>query len=149
MTGDFEISREYWFSAAHRIEGHPKCGRLHGHNYKVVVVLGADRLADGMVLDYGILDSIVKPIIETLDHRYLVSDSNLMNRDLYALISLQDGRQDGVRLPIEFSTAECLAKYLFHEILGKFVKGFTVSYIEIWETPKSVARYYGETANVA
>ncbi|HLE81832.1 MAG TPA: 6-carboxytetrahydropterin synthase, partial [Dehalococcoidia bacterium] len=36
------ITKTYWFSAAHMLVGHPKCGRMHGHNYRVDVTVAAD-----------------------------------------------------------------------------------------------------------
>jgi 6-pyruvoyltetrahydropterin/6-carboxytetrahydropterin synthase len=38
-SNEFDIVRVYRreFSAAHIISGHPKCGRMHGHNYVLLV----------------------------------------------------------------------------------------------------------------
>lgn len=140
------ISRDYSFSAAHRIEGHPKCGRLHGHNYKVRVTLSGYPSKNGMILDYGDLDKVVKPIIEALDHRYLVSDSNERSVDEYGAIAIRIG--DAARLLIEASTAELLAKWLFtfirHDVLAQYhetwYEGFKLE-IEVQETDKSFATY--------
>jgi len=69
------ISRAYTFEAAHRLpfvpEGH-KCGRMHGHSYTVTVaVTGIVHHRSGMVMDFADIDTIVKPLIDTLDHRTL------------------------------------------------------------------------------
>ena len=145
----YSITRTYEFSAAHRIEGHPKCGRLHGHNYKVTVELSSERLdAASMVLDYGDLDKIVKPLIETLDHRYLVSTGNLEADDLYAGIAKYLG--DSTELPIPATTAEQLARMLFGWILiglGGYTRRQDLC-ITVEETPKSTAVYYEEEASV-
>ncbi|MCU7558451.1 6-carboxytetrahydropterin synthase [Macrococcus capreoli] len=71
----YEIEKQFHFSSSHVLnglpEGHP-CGRLHGHNYIAVFVLGADVLNDyGFVVDYRALDSIKRYIDDTLDHRHL------------------------------------------------------------------------------
>ena len=36
---DIDVARLYRreFAAAHIIAGHPKCGRMHGHNYQLLV----------------------------------------------------------------------------------------------------------------
>ena len=70
----YTITKEFSFEAAHRLEGHPKCGRLHGHSYRVIFELQAEDLNenDRMVLDYADLDPIKQFIDNTLDHRYLV-----------------------------------------------------------------------------
>lgn len=136
------ISREYWFSAAHRIEGHPKCGRLHGHNYKVVVFVTGHPDERGMVIDYGDLDVVVKPIIDALDHRYIVSDQNIAAGDLYADEAIK--RDDAVIPHIAASTAEILA-YMFsqkiHDELAAVLGHSVVVGVEVHETPKSTAFY--------
>lgn len=112
----YAITRKYSFSAAHRIEGHPKCGRLHGHNYEVTVEVRSKSLpSDGMLIDYGELDKIVKPLIDQMDHRYIVSASNHRNRDPYETIALDRGEVFPLNMPS--STAENLAEFLHHEIL--------------------------------
>jgi 6-pyruvoyltetrahydropterin/6-carboxytetrahydropterin synthase len=130
------ITRDYWFSAAHRLEGHPKCGRLHGHNYKVVVELTGDIEGGRWIMDFGDLDQIVKPIIASMDHRYLLSDEN-ETEDPYAQIAYE--RRESVYLPIVATTAECIAQYIYQEILLKV--GRHKIAVTVWETPKSSARY--------
>lgn len=71
----YEISKEFHFSAAHRLdglrEGHP-CGRLHGHNYIVRLTLRGDTLDDhGFLLDYNDLKPFGAYIDDNLDHHYL------------------------------------------------------------------------------
>ena len=59
------------FSAAHTIKGHPKCGRMHGHNYKVVVTLSADTLdKNGMIMDFSEVKKVVHMVVDKLDHVY-------------------------------------------------------------------------------
>jgi len=50
----FEVKVVRHFSAAHRVEDYPgNCERLHGHNWKVEVVVGAMELDPlGMVVDF-------------------------------------------------------------------------------------------------
>jgi len=38
-SNSFDVARFYKreFAAAHIIAGHPKCGRMHGHNYMLIV----------------------------------------------------------------------------------------------------------------
>ena len=57
------------FSAAHRIHGHPRCGRLHGHNYRVCVELREEKPMD---IDLDELDEwLRKNVYELMDHHYL------------------------------------------------------------------------------
>lgn len=148
------ISKEFSFSAAHRVQGHPKCGRLHGHNYQIVVHLAHpqgyyNQLAElddmGFVLDYGILKKVVKPVIDVLDHRYMVSLANLSEEDPYMAAAENAGLQDDiVALPIQQTSAECLAEWLKHAIqlsLADFgLDNVAVTEVEVWETQTNCAR---------
>jgi len=66
------------FSASHFLLGHPKCGRLHGHNYKVDVHLEPTEttIKNGMIIDFAQLRIIVNRIIEVWDHKLLVPTTN-------------------------------------------------------------------------
>jgi 6-pyruvoyltetrahydropterin/6-carboxytetrahydropterin synthase len=70
-----EIYREFTFEAAHRLprvpEGH-KCGRLHGHSYRLEVhVQGDVDPGTGWVMDFADIKTAVAPVVAELDHRYL------------------------------------------------------------------------------
>lgn len=78
-----EIFREFTFEAAHRLphvpEGH-KCGRLHGHSYRVAVsVEGTVRDATGWVMDFADIKAAYAPLDEQLDHHYLNEIEGLDN----------------------------------------------------------------------
>ena len=68
------LRREYTFEAAHRLpyvpEGH-KCGRMHGHSYRVVVLVRGPVGAMGWVCDFAQIDAVVRPVIARLDHASL------------------------------------------------------------------------------
>jgi 6-pyruvoyltetrahydropterin/6-carboxytetrahydropterin synthase len=61
------------FAAAHRIEMyHGKCEELHGHNFKVEALFEGEQIArDGMLLDFAILKSSLRTIVNDLDHKYI------------------------------------------------------------------------------
>lgn len=71
----YRIAKEFHFSASHIIEGLPethKCSRLHGHNYRVELVLEADSLDPyGFIVDYHDLKPFKDIIDNELDHRHL------------------------------------------------------------------------------
>jgi 6-pyruvoyltetrahydropterin/6-carboxytetrahydropterin synthase len=79
-----ELFKEFTFEAAHRLpsvpEGH-KCHRLHGHSYRVQVhVEGEVDPSTGMVIDFGDISAVVKPLInDQLDHYYLNDIEGLEN----------------------------------------------------------------------
>jgi 6-pyruvoyltetrahydropterin/6-carboxytetrahydropterin synthase len=134
----WSITRDYWFAAAHRLEGHPKCGRLHGHNYKAVVELTGKELHGRWIMDYGDLDKVVKPVIKNMDHKYLLSEENGMQDDPYMPIVLE--REEGYFIHDVASTAECIARCIYEEIRPQIPSDLDIA-VTIWETPKSSARY--------
>lgn len=70
----FRIEKEFAFSASHQLEGLPdwhQCGRLHGHNYIVVLVLEGELNDHGFVVDYGELAPFKSWIDAEWDHRHI------------------------------------------------------------------------------
>ena len=69
----FELKVTTHFAAAHQLRMvAEKCENMHGHNWKVEVVVAGDRLNPaGVLLDFGELKAHVSGIMKTLDHRYL------------------------------------------------------------------------------
>ena len=67
-----ELFKEFMFEAAHRLphvpEGH-KCGRLHGHSFKVAVYIeGEVDPYTGWIRDFSEIKAIFKPLYEQLDN---------------------------------------------------------------------------------
>jgi 6-pyruvoyltetrahydropterin/6-carboxytetrahydropterin synthase len=115
----YRVSKRFHFSASHVLkglpEGHP-CGRVHGHNYVVEVVLESTALNDvGFVRDYGELKT-VKDFIDTRwDHRHLNDDMRGTN-----------------------PTAENMARRLFETFIHVWPE---LAAIKVSETPKTWAEY--------
>ena len=69
-----QLEVEYTFAAAHRLPRHPgKCRNMHGHNYKLQVVLrGEPDQEQGLVIDFGDVDRIVQErVLSLCDHKTL------------------------------------------------------------------------------
>ncbi|HRO48835.1 MAG TPA: 6-carboxytetrahydropterin synthase QueD [Hyphomicrobium sp.] len=108
------IGASYSFEAAHWLpnvpDGH-KCKRLHGHNYRVDVLIDGSLDPRGFVMDYAELDAVVQPLIDRLDHRCLNDLPGLAN-----------------------PTSEVLALWLRDSIKAA-LPGYA-PVIRIWETPR-------------
>lgn len=79
-----ELTREYTFEAAHRLPNVPpehKCYRMHGHSFRVeVVVAGAVDSRLGWLVDYADISAVVEPLLRNeLDHRSLNDVPGLEN----------------------------------------------------------------------
>jgi len=63
-----KIGTEVTISCAHYIPNHPKCGKSHGHNFRIMVeVQGEVHESTGMIADFG----YIKKIITKYDHNNL------------------------------------------------------------------------------
>mgnify|MGYP006160690291 FL=1 len=78
------ITKEFKFEMAHALHGYDGlCKNIHGHSYKLLVTVKGDikndsgNAKDGMVLDFDILKSIVKPeIIKKYDHSLVLNGNS-------------------------------------------------------------------------
>lgn len=69
----YELSIEDFFSAAHNlINYNGDCEQLHGHNWKVQVVVQTNKLnPEGLGIDFRELKKNLKETLSLLDHKYL------------------------------------------------------------------------------
>ena len=78
-----ELRKTFQFEAAHLLPHLPKshkCRRLHGHSFKVdVVVAGECDPKLGWVMDYADISQAFKPLWQKLDHFYLNDIRGLQN----------------------------------------------------------------------
>jgi len=67
------VIREQDFSAAHFLREYGgQCEQLHGHNYRVQVSVGCDKLdAEGLVVDFAALKAAMQAVINRFDHQLL------------------------------------------------------------------------------
>lgn len=115
---DVEIYKEFSFEAAHRLPNVPpghKCGRLHGHSFKVELRLrGTIDERMGWFRDFADLKAAFKPLEERLDHNYLNEIPGLENPTAENLArwiwrGLKPGLPDLFRVIVrETCTAGCI-----------------------------------------
>jgi len=139
------------FSSAHFLAGHPKCSRLHGHNYHVRVKLSGELDARGMVADFLEVKRVVGEELDLFDHVLLLParspDMAITGQGDQVDVSF-DGKKysipkgDVVLLPLAAITAELLAGYLRGRIAARF-PGVRVS-VRVAETCTSSAESNGD-----
>lgn len=118
----YKIKIEADFSSAHNLRGYRgKCEELHGHNWKVeVVVLSAKLDKLGMVMDFKILKEKLYAELEKLDHKYL------NNIAYFKKVN---------------PTSENIAKYIYDNLKNK-VRGLRC--VTVWESERASATYYAK-----
>jgi 6-pyruvoyltetrahydropterin/6-carboxytetrahydropterin synthase len=118
----YHLSIEAGFSAAHQIKGHKgSCKRLHGHNWKVQVEVGAENLSDiGIAIDFQKLTDLTRLVLNKFDHQYIneVPPFEELN-----------------------PTAENLARYIYEQIESKLPEGIKMKQVSLWEGEKYCVRY--------
>jgi 6-pyruvoyltetrahydropterin/6-carboxytetrahydropterin synthase len=76
------IAKAFDFDAAHWLphvpDGH-KCKRMHGHTYRVEVLLEGEPDERGFVVDYAEIAAAWQPIHDVIDHRLLNEVDGLEN----------------------------------------------------------------------
>lgn len=114
-----ELRKTFQFEAAHSLPHLPKthkCRRLHGHSFKVeVVVEGELDRKLGWVMDYADIGDAFKPIWEKLDHNHLNEIAGLEN-PTSENIAIWIWRQLKPKLPLltEIAIAEtCNARCIY------------------------------------
>jgi 6-pyruvoyltetrahydropterin/6-carboxytetrahydropterin synthase len=123
----FEITVEAGFSSGHYLRNYyGKCENPHGHNYRVLLTLaGAELDEAGLLLDFKVLKTLLKPVVNYLDHQ--------MINDLPPFTELNP-------------SAENLARYFYQETSGQLLEKtggrVQVKDCTIFETDTSFARYY-------
>jgi 6-pyruvoyltetrahydropterin/6-carboxytetrahydropterin synthase len=118
----FEIAVEESFAAAHALRGYRgKCERVHGHNYRVQVLVEGPQLnPTGLLMDFVDLKRILHAAIDRLDHQFLneVAPFDQMN-----------------------PTAENMAKFFYDEIAPQVPPPARLAAVRVWETETSVAAF--------
>ncbi|MCX7990727.1 MAG: 6-carboxytetrahydropterin synthase QueD [Proteobacteria bacterium] len=112
------------FSSAHYLRNYQgKCENLHGHNWKVeVVVKGEDLDKSGMLIDFGNLKKYLKEILDLLDHKCINEEIDYFKE--------------------KSPSSENLARYIYDKLTEK-IKDFDVSidYVKVFESENSFAIY--------
>lgn len=57
-----------YVDCAHFLPGHPKCGALHGHTYKIEITVEGEA-RNGMLVDFADLKQDLRAVLTTYDHR--------------------------------------------------------------------------------
>ena len=111
------------FAAAHNLINYEgDCENLHGHNWKVEVVVATENLDKaGLGLDFKILKAKTNAILDTLDHKYL--------NDLEPFKTISP-------------SSEHIARYLYDELCESFKdEDVEVDLVNVWESDNACASY--------
>ena len=137
---------------AHTVVGHPKCGKLHGHDVSLSVRISATKLDPlGFVVDFSWVKDAMRAFLKTLDHAgFVVPESALESVDDNGYITVRQGKDffvlpaDQVHgVPVTATTAEEMAKFALRWVVAAIptadrdrIEELEVTY---WETDSTGA----------
>ena len=106
-----KIAKEFRWEMGHRLPEHfGLCKNIHGHSYKMIVEFDGELDKNQMVIDYYDIEKIINPVIEKLDHAFMV------NIDDKIVIDFLE-KMNSKKVVVGFnSTAENICNYLLSEI---------------------------------
>ena len=117
------VSKEFTFDSAHNLHCYEgKCMHLHGHTYKLQVVMAGKVDYRGISIDFGDIKRIAKErVVDRLDHKYLNEVLAPMN-----------------------TTAENMVVWIYEQIHEALLEeqlypAVRLEEIRLWETPTSYA----------
>ncbi|UCG34958.1 MAG: 6-carboxytetrahydropterin synthase QueD [Candidatus Omnitrophota bacterium] len=119
----FKIKIISYFSGAHNLKNYKgKCESLHGHNWKVEVVVKSSKLDKaGMVMDFSNLKKITNDVLNDLDHHYLNEIEYFKSHN---------------------PSSEELARYIFEKLKEPLAqRSCVLEEVRVWETESSCATY--------
>lgn len=136
MENTIKIAKEFHWEMAHRLPYHRSgCQNIHGHSYRMFVEIEGAPGPNGMLMDYGDMKSLVKPIVDELDHAFLCSNDDEVMKPFLKTSGLKVVYVDF------FTTAENLSFYFAKKIKEKLVpyKNIIAVKVRIQETTSSYA----------
>jgi 6-pyruvoyltetrahydropterin/6-carboxytetrahydropterin synthase len=111
------VGRHFHIDSSHILTGHPKCGVMHGHTYRIEVVLEGAENDSGMLVDFSEIRQKTEAFLDHLDHVHLNE-------------------------VIEMPTVENLARYI-HGGLREDLPQLAI--IKVWEGAGKYAEFRGES----
>jgi 6-pyruvoyltetrahydropterin/6-carboxytetrahydropterin synthase len=120
----YDLMVEADFAAAHQLRGYKgKCEALHGHNWRVQIVVSSDKLNEtGIVIDFHELKEISREVVSSLDHSFL--------NDVFPFTEINP-------------SSENIARWIYDSLKKKLQKkNCIVSSVTVWENDSSSATYY-------
>lgn len=160
MEKRFAVTKKIEFDAGHRVPNHAShCRNVHGHRYTLAVTVsgplvpeGNQKGDEGMVMDFAEVKAALMLIHGLCDHTFLAfEDDPLLD---YLVIREHSHKETPFGHRYEATdfgviqemacvpTAENIAQLCYEQLKVNLERGdCRVEYVDVWETPSSVARY--------
>ena len=130
-----KIAKEFKWEMGHRLPEHfGLCKNIHGHSYKMIVELEGDLNEQGMIIDFYELEKIINPLVEELDHAFMV------NKDDKVVMEFLE-KMNSKKVIVDFeSTVENICTYISERIIkGNLPKNVISVSVRVYETADAYA----------
>ncbi|MEX2725125.1 MAG: 6-pyruvoyl tetrahydropterin synthase family protein [Candidatus Freyarchaeota archaeon] len=141
------------FSAAHFLIRHPKCERIHGHNYKVTIEIESDKLnSQQMIVDFLDVRNVARDICQKMDHHILIPTKEKeveikeMGKEIEVIANRRRyifPKDDALLLPIEATTVEKISEYIYKQLKQSPLKNMKIR-VSVEEAEGSIGTYTEE-----
>ncbi len=118
----FTVQVEKTIACAHQLFGYNgPCEKLHGHNYRIIVIYKGDHVDEfGMLVDFAEVKKKFNVIMDRLDHTYL--------NDLPEFKDISP-------------SAENIAAHVYKTLASTPFESANLDEVQVWETPTQMASY--------
>lgn len=133
-----KIAKEFRWEMGHRLPEHSGlCRNIHGHSYRMVVEISGEVLSNGMIIDFYDLGIIVKPLLEKLDHSFLVYSKDKPVLDFLKKYKMKMVVVD--YLATVENICQDMTEKIVSEIKKQKINNVSEISVKIFETPNSFA----------
>jgi len=106
-----KIAKEFRWEMGHRLPEHfGLCKNIHGHSYKMIVEFEGELDKNQMVIDFYDVEKTINPVIEKLDHSFMV---NINDTPVIEFLDKINSKKVVVNF---LATVENICTYLLSEI---------------------------------
>ena len=130
-----KIAKEFHWEMGHRLPEHfGLCKNIHGHSYKMIVEFEGELDEQGMVIDFYDVEKIINPIIEKLDHAFMVKDDDKLTLEFLEKL-------DSKKVVVDFfATVENICNYISDIIIkSNLPKNIKFINVRVYETAEDYA----------
>lgn len=143
--GTIRITKIFRFEMAHALWNyHGKCKNIHGHSYELYVTLSGKPVdekghpEDGMVMDFGKLQQLIKTtIIDEFDHAFVLNENSPQALELQ---NMKIPFENIKKLPFQ-PTSENLIEYFAENIIKILPTGLNLCNLKLSETDSSYVEW--------
>lgn len=130
------ISKQFRWEMGHRLPFHEGlCKNIHGHSYEAQIVVTGEPDDHGMVMDYFDLKTLIQPLIDELDHCFLLDSTDTLMSDFFSSNPMKVVTID---VP---TTAENIAAHLLDHVIKQLPASQNITHVKVrvYETEKTYA----------